>query len=217
LNVYAYHPKDKLKAVLHIDDWVVEHGPSVDGNCRICNTAVFVKADKSQKQTHFAHYPKSGCPTVVENHKPYESFRDLPRDHSLSKAAKDWVFENIDGIYQKLKYFVPALSWKEFHGLLEVGNKEDIWSLKDMPHDYIPYVLLACTEKFDANKQFKRPKAKFFVLEPSPETGELWNSDGLQKNYIWEVTLPSRIVEHHEIKLDTPESWYMKRARDLLN
>lgn len=216
MNIYAYNPNEMSKKVIHIDEWVVKYGPSVDGCCRICNTAVFVKADKSQKQTHFAHYPNSKCPTVVENHKPYEALSKLPRDQSLSAAAKSWVMNNIDGIYQKIKGFVPALTWKELHELLEIAKREDIWSLKDMPHDYIPYVLLTCTEKFEANKRFERPKAKFFVLEPSPDPGEFWNSKELQKKYIWEIVLPGREVACHEIKLETPESWYMKRIKELV-
>jgi len=217
LNVYAYYPGDASKKLIHIDEWVVKYGPSVDGCCRICDTAMFVKADKSQKQTHFAHYQKSGCPTVTENHKPYAMFKDLPRDQSLAVAAKDWALENIDAVYNKIKNdFVHALSWKEFLSLLEVANREDIWSLKDMPHHYIPYILMTCTDEFEANKAFKRPKAKFFVLEPSPDPGEFWNSEGLQKKYLWEVELPSRDVKYHEITLDTPESWYMKRAKSLL-
>jgi hypothetical protein len=46
--------------------------------------------------------------------------------------------------------------------------------------------------------------------------GEFWNSEGLKKKYIWEVELPSRDVRCHVIKLDTPESWYMKRVKELL-
>jgi len=217
LNVYAYHPDDAYKGLVHIDSWVVRFGPAVDACCRICNLRVFVKADKSQKQTHFAHYPNSGCPTVCENHKPYELLSNLPRDESLSVAAKNWTLENIDRIYQKLRGFVPALKWKELHGLLEVAKREKIWSLQDMPHDYIPYVLLTCTERFEADKQFERKKAKFFVLEPSPEPGEFWNSGELQKKYLWEIELPSRDVVRHEINLETPEPWYMKRVRELLD
>ncbi|MEH6384316.1 MAG: hypothetical protein V7780_06890 [Colwellia sp.] len=216
MNVYAYHPSDLNKKPIHIDTWVVEHGPSADGCCRICNTSISVKADKSQKQTHFAHYQNSGCPTVTDNHKPYEQFKDLPRDPAIADAAKSWTSKNIENIYQKLKSFVPALSWKELHELLEVACREDVWSLKDMPHDYIPYVLLACTTKFEANKKFGRPKACFFVLEPSPDNGDFWNSDGLHKQFIWEVTLPSRDVIHHNIKLETPVVWYMKKVNELL-
>jgi len=216
MNVFAYHSSDKTKNLVHIDDWVVKYNPSTDGCCRICGKNMFVKADKSQKQTHFAHYQNSGCPTVIENHKPYDLLKNLPRDNSLSESAKNWVIQNVDGIYNKLKDFVPGLSWKEFHGLLEVANRENVWSLKDMPHDYIPYVLLACTEKFEANKQFNRPKSKYFVLEPSPEPDKFWNSSGLQKKYIWEIELSSRDVTYHEIELETRESWYMKKVRKLL-
>ncbi|HTF97454.1 MAG TPA: hypothetical protein VL995_15045 [Cellvibrio sp.] len=216
MNNYAYHPDDVAKTQVHIDAWVVKYGPGADGRCRICNTPVSVKADKSQKQTHFAHHRDSGCPTVVANHVPYRQFENLPRDPLISASAKEWTLTHIENIYQKLKNFVPGLTWKELHGLLEVARQEDIWSLKDMPHDYIPYVLLTCTDKFEANPKFQRPKECFFVLEPSPEGGEFWNSDGLQKKYIWEITLPSRTVTYHDIKLDTPGLWYMTRVNELL-
>lgn len=212
----AYHPGDVTKMPTLIDDWVVKYGANTDGCCRICNTPVSVKADKSQKQTHFAHYKDSGCPTVAENHIPYDHFQNLPRDPLVAASAKAWALRNIENIYQKLRTFVPALSWKELHGLLEVARREDIWSLKGMPHDYIPYVLLTCTDKFEANVKFKRPKSCFFVLEPSPEPGEFWNSDGLHKKYIWEVILPSREVIHHDIKLETPGLWHMTKVHELL-
>ncbi|MEC9413280.1 MAG: hypothetical protein VX829_11485 [Pseudomonadota bacterium] len=217
MNVYAYHPSDPTKKPVHMDEWMVEYGPDCDGCCRICNTSVFVKGDKSQKQTHFAHYKDSGCPTVIENHKPYDCFKNLPRDPALAESAKEWAFQNIDSIYEKLKKFVKALSWLELHDLLEVARREDIWSLKGMPHDYIPYVLLTCTSKFEANKKYRREKSCCFVLEPSPESGEFWNSEGIQKRYLWEITLPSKDVVHHQIKLETPEPWYMHRINDLLS
>ena len=215
MNVIAYHPNDGTKKFVHIDDWVVKYGPTVDGCCRICNSNMYVKADKSQKQTHFAHYKNSCCPTVIDNHKPYDSFKNLPRDFTISASAKNWTIQHVDAIYNKLRKFV-ALSWKEFHGLLEVANREDIWSLKEMPHDCIPYVLLACTEKFEANKLFKRNYAKYFVLEPSPDPDDFWNSSELQKKYIWEIELPSRKVKHYEIELETQDSWYMRKVVDLL-
>jgi hypothetical protein len=217
MNIYAYHPNNSTKRLVHIDDWVVEYGPNSDGRCRICDTAVFVKGDKSQKQTHFAHYKDSGCPAVVENHKPYDCFKNFPRDAALAESEKEWAFQNIDCIYEKIRKFVKALTWSELHDLLEIARREDIWSLKDMPHDYIPYVLLTCTNKFEENKKYGRAKSCFFVLEPSPDSGEFWNSKGLQKQYIWEITIPSKDVIHHQIKLETPEPWYMKRVNELLS
>ena len=216
MSTFAYHPQDKSKKLVHIDDWVVKYGPSITGCCRVCNQEVFVKADKSQKQTHFAHSKNSKCPTIVTNHKPFSIFKDMPRDPSLALAAKEWTLRNIDNVYQKLKKFVPALTWKELHGLLYVAGKEDVWSLKGMPKHYIPYVLLTCTEKFEANKKFQRSKAMFFVLEPSPEETVYWNSANLKKRYIWEISLPSREVIHYEIELETPVAWYIKKAESLL-
>ena len=216
MNVYAYHPSDPSRTLIHIDKWVVEYGVNTDGRCRICHKVMSVKADKSQRQTHFAHQQHSGCPTVTENHIPYVGFRALPHDPSIAQAAKSYALKNIEGIYLKMKKFVPALSWKEMHDLLSTAHREDIWSLKDMPHECIPYVLLTCTDSFKSNKQFGRKDEVFFVLEPSPDPGEFWNFPKGYKRYIWEITLPGRAVTHHEIELVTPPVWYMERVRELL-
>lgn len=175
MNLYAYHPSDSMRHPVYIDKWVTDHGVDEEGRCSICHKVMRVKADKSQRQTHFAHVQDTGCPTVAENHVPYKVFRSLPRDPAIAEAAKAYTLDNIEGIYLKMKKFVAALSWKEMHELLEVARKEDIWSLKDMPHGCIPYVLLTCTERFKANKQFGRKHDTFFVLETTPDTGEYWN------------------------------------------
>lgn len=214
MNIYAYHTDDKSRKLVHIDEWVVLYHPKTDGKCRICHEAVYVRAAASQKQTHFAHYHNSACPTVKENHKPYESLSSLPRDPSLALAAKKWLRDNIVNAYEKIRKFPDSLQWLEFHKLIDTANKLDIWSLKDMPFDCIPYVLLMCTEKFEKTKYRKREC--FFVLEPSPEKTGLWNNNGFYKQYLWEVTLPSRDVIHHEIMLDTPTAWYIEKANKLL-
>lgn len=216
MNVYAYHPSDPSRTLVHIDQWVVKYDVDTDGRCRVCHTTLSVKADRSQRQTHFAHQPSSGCPTVAENHIPYMAFRSLPRDPNIAKAAKSYALEHIEGIYLKMKGFVPGLSWKEVHELLATARKEDIWSLKDMPLECIPYVLLTCTDSFKANKNYGRKDDMFFVLEPSPSPGEFWNFPQGLKKYLWEITLPGRVVTHHEIKLATPTVWYMDRVSELL-
>lgn len=137
MNVYAYHPSDPLRELIHIDQWVVKYGVEEDGRCRICHKLLSVKADKSQRQTHFAHEIHSGCPTVTENHVPYAGFSSLPRDPHVEASAKAYALQNIEGIYLKMKKLVPALSWKEMLELLEVARSERVWSLKDMPHEYI--------------------------------------------------------------------------------
>ncbi|MGF6636831.1 hypothetical protein [Paraburkholderia sp. MM6662-R1] len=215
MNLYAYDPADPNRTLIDIETWLTQNGPDALGRCRICHKVLKVKAEKSQRQTHFAHEPHSGCPTVDENHKPYAGFRDLPRDPTVATAAKAWALENIDGIYDKIKKISPGLTWRELHALLKTAREEDIWSLKDMPREYIPYVLLTCVDVFKANN-FGRAKDTFFVLEASPETGEYWNFPAGYKRYIWEVTLPARTVKHLEMKLETPVPWYMPDVRKYL-
>jgi hypothetical protein len=216
MNLHAYHPNDPLRKPIHIDEWLVKYGRYVDGRCRICKTPMSVKAATSQRQTHFAHQKDSGCPTVDENHVPYAGFRQLSRDKAVAANAKAFALEHIEVIYQKMKTFAAGLTWKEMHELLETARAEDIWSLKDMPYEYIPYVLLSCTESFKRNN-FGRKSDVFFVLEPSPDKGEYWNFPAGHKRYLWEIMLPSRTVTFHEIEMEMSPPWYMQKVRELLS
>lgn len=216
MNVYAYHPKDDSRTLIHIDEWVVKYGIHIDGCCRVCHQKVYVKAPMSQKQTHFAHFNGSGCPSVADNRNPYEFLSILPRDETLAVAAKEWLRTHVTEVYEKLKreFKELALLWTEFVQLVETANKLDIWSLKDMPLEYIPYVLLMCRDKFEKTKY--RKKEVYFVLEPSPEGITYWNESGKYKRLIWEITLPSRDVVKHEINLGLSTPWYIERINSLL-
>lgn len=175
-----------------------------------------MKAAESQKQTHFAHYKNASCPTVTINHKPYSILVTLPRDPTLAIAAKEWLLQNIVDAYEKIRkeFKELALTWKEFHKLIETANKLNIWALKDTPHEYIPYLLLLCTDVFEKNNY--RKQSCFFVLEPSPEGFGRWNDNGRYKKYIWEIQLPSRSVVNHDIDLNIKPAWYIEVAKSLL-
>lgn len=219
MNLYAYHPNDVSKKLVHIEDWLVNHH-NQDGCCRICNEPIYVKGDKSQKQTHFCHYPKSLCPSVLPNHEPYKFFQNFPRDPFLAIDAKRWLKDNMINVYEKIKSQFPSLkfTWSDLIKTIEEANKLNIWSLEDMPHDYIPYVLLTCIDKFSVNNY--RKQECFFVLEPTPSNNTYytgyWNQTGLSKKYVWEIQLPLKIVVQHEVNLSTPIAWYIGKINRIL-
>lgn len=216
MNVYAYHPTDDSRTLIHIDEWVVKYGIRTDGCCRVCHQKVYVKASMSQKQTHFAHYNGSGCPSVADNRKPYEVLSNLPRDETIAAAAKEWLKNHVAEVYEKLRreFKELGLLWTEFFQLVETANKLDIWSLKDMPYECIPYVLLMCRDKFEKNQY--RKTSCYFVLEPSPQGLSYWNENGKYKRLIWEVSLPTRNVKKHEINKNLGTPWYISKINTLL-
>jgi hypothetical protein len=219
MNIYAYHPDDESKTLIPIDKWVVIYHPNTDGRCKICHEPVHVRAEASQKQTHFAHYKNSPCPTVKDNSKPYEVLTTLPRDPTLALEAKAWLRNNIVDVYEKIRseFTELKLQWVEFHKLIKRANELDIWSLKDMPHEYIPYVLLMCTDKFEkTGSSYSRKQSCFFVLETSPEGIDFWNEIGFYKKEIWEIQLPSRNVINHNIDLSLKKAWYVNISHELL-
>lgn len=217
-NDQAYHPNDTTKTLVKIADWLKKHGPEVDGCCRLCNLPIKVRAEKSAAKTaHFSHYSGAPCPTVASNHVPYAALKALPRDPSVAAAAKEYIHDNATAVYEKCRSeILPHLSWKEFLALIEKANSIDIWSLKDMPHFFLPYVLMTCVDKFTAQKP-NRLHDCFFVLEPFPTgTTNLWNVSTGYKKYLWRIDLPSRNAVQIEITNNLPIPWYIAKLNKLL-
>lgn len=216
MNLHAYFFGDLNKSLVHMDDWVVKYGLHTDGYCRICHEPMFIKGQKSQKQTHFCHYPNSTCPSVVKNHKPYNALLSLPRDPALAISAKQWLKTHAVAVYEKLRteFTDLALQWKEFHQLIDTANRLDVWSLKGMPHEYIPYVLLMCRDIFEITKFRKREC--YFVLEPSPSGISYWNESEHYKKFIWRVYPSQKEVVHYHINTSIKTPWYINKINQLL-
>lgn len=217
-NDMAYHHDDANKILVDIATWIKKYGPEVEGRCRLCDLPIKVRAERSaDRKAHFTHHPGALCPTVEDNHVPYNALKGLPRDPSVAIAAKKYVRDNALAIYEKCRNKLLAqLSWKEFHLLIEKANLINVWALKDMPHFFLPYVLMTCSEKFTAQNQ-KRPYDCFFVLEPFP-TGatDLWNFSMSYKKYLWRIDLPKRNAEKIEITNDLDTPWYIAKMNKLL-
>ncbi|EAT4593469.1 hypothetical protein M8D54_004962 [Salmonella enterica] len=224
MSVYAYDPADVTRALVEADEWVVLHRTPTgykDGCCPVCKGLVYIRGhDSTGHRPHFVHYKNSMCPTVPENHNPYNQFRNLPRDINLAKENKKWVWENLNTIRDKIRAEFPSLqfSWGDFISVIRGADQYSIWSLKDMPTGYIPYVLLACVDRFYQTGY--RKHECYFVLEPTPdgpvEAGAYWNQTGSIKRSLWQVQLPSRNVIQHEIKTDVQPVWYMGQIDFLL-
>lgn len=216
-NNRAYHPKDATKSLIGIDGWLVKYGPEAEGCCRICNLPIKVRAEKSAAiAAHFVHHSNAPCPTIEPNHKPYESLKALPRDALVADAARQYVRDNAVAIYEKCRKLLPHLSWKEFHALIEKANSVDVWSLKGMPHFFLPYVLMTCAGKFDAQKP-DRANDCFFVLEPfPPEATNRWNISAGYKKYLWRIDLPAKTPVEVEIVDELPLPWYITKLNRLL-
>ena len=212
MSLYAIDPKNITGAPLHIDQWITALG-DMDGLCAVCYEPVSVRAVRSQRQTHFVHADGSTCPTVSAGRKPFEWLTSLPRDPRIEAQAKAHVLSKLEAIYMKCKEFAPGLTWKEFLALLQEATNKSVWSLKDMPLTYLPYVLLTCIDYFPANK-FGRPRDICFALEPSPTKGDVWNFPAKRKRYLWEIDHKNRSVKHHIMEFNDP--WYRVQATALL-
>lgn len=135
------------------------------------------------------------CHHKAEHHKPYEHLKNIPRDATLIPLRKEWLKNNLYEVYYKIKKEFPNLcfTWKDLELSVKSANDINVWALKDMPMDYIPYVLLVSVSKYPKTKI--RKNEYFYVLETLQKdtsySSVFWNDNKLSKKIIWENYRPS--------------------------
>ncbi|HEE0120447.1 TPA: hypothetical protein R6W50_003194 [Citrobacter gillenii] len=162
------------------------------------------------------------CHHKAEHHKPYEHLKNIPRDATLIPLRKEWLKNNLYEVYYKIKKEFPNLcfTWKDLELSVKSANDINVWALKDMPMDYIPYVLLVSVSKYPKTKI--RKNEYFYVLETLQKdtsySSVFWNDNKLSKKIIWEVkvsTSTNTVIEY-DINLETAIPPYVKKIIDLL-
>ncbi|WP_019638930.1 hypothetical protein [Paenibacillus fonticola] len=198
----ANYAVDKVTGLKYnVDEWMIHCENRSIGECPICDEDVFIKADKSPKRsTHFSHYPHSSCPTIKENRKP---FIDLPPSDIDEKNAirlKKEFTENLYGIYLKCNSLADGIKFSVFRELILSFTQKNIWNYKGLTLKYIPYILLACREKFPTNESSFRKENVYFIFEPNMRYGDdLWNKPQKIKQKMWKVFLSNGDFEEFNI------------------
>lgn len=192
----AWEKSDPLRTPYVIKDWLRFH-PNGIPMCVICQTQMSVRGETSERKTHFLHKGHSGCPTVKTAGATYEYLKKLPKVPGASNAVKQFVHDNLYGVFVRMRQYVEALTWEEMEEACKQARKLGVWDLVDLPTDLVPYVLLTCMDQFPVTKFRKR--AVFFFLEPSPTPGKFWMFPQQRKRNLFEVDAATKDLEMHSI------------------
>ncbi|MBP1311724.1 hypothetical protein JOD82_004861 [Paenibacillus sp. 1182] len=183
-----------------VEVWLKNCGNRREGICQVCGDNVYLRADKSEdRRTHFAHKKGSPCPTIVENHRPFEQLNASDTDLENAKIVKLLINSYSYLLYEKCKRMSESLTVKEFRELIEFANTKGVWNYKGLTFTYVPYILLTCREKFSKKDSEFRKRDFYFVFDPNVKNvDELWNDTKRKKQKLWKIYLSNdnSIVEY---------------------
>lgn len=173
-----------------IDEWIKNCGNRRVGECLVCGEEVSLKADRSElRTTHFAHAAGSACPTIRDNHKPFQHLQSSEIDLENATKIKQYVVDQAFQIYEKCKLFAEDLNLREFREMISCADEFGVWKYKGLTTVYIPYILLTCREMFLKKDGGKNRTADFFfAFDPNlSSVDELWIFPEKKKQRIWKI------------------------------
>jgi len=201
-----------------VNEWFRIHGKS-DGTCPVCGERVMIRgASAPNTETHFSHYPRSTCPTVLRKRDPFALLHDVHEDAAAAETLVRLARYHVRDLYMSCQGLVKGLSADEFALLLRTATARRVWYLKGLTYPLVPYVLVSLHDVFEPNS--KGRSAPFFLVFPASlrRMDELWNARGVGAAHMWRVYPQTGDVEVIPISVDTPpgEFPYVATARTCL-
>ena len=128
----AYSRADPSQRLISMDDWLRKHRGEIPV-CPVCHQDLNEVGDLSTNvKTHFSHFPRANCPTMASAGKAYEIFERVPKgSDSDARAAKQYVLDHFEEIYEKARSICPELTRLEFLPLIAEATRRQVWKFKN--------------------------------------------------------------------------------------
>ncbi|WP_448177668.1 hypothetical protein [Stenotrophomonas maltophilia] len=181
---YAIDPTSKSGEVVSAEVWHRERQDEL-AQCLACGGPVRRRPAHGVQTLHFFHLPGSNCPTIEPSGVRYDALRSLPRDPKLAPANHAYFFRNLVGAHDRMKKVLGTIKLFDVVDMCKEATKKDVWSLKGMTVELMPYVLMTCKDGFDAVGNRLYPV--YYVLQAPPSGATYWNFPSTQVRHILEV------------------------------
>lgn len=170
---HAYDAQDPTKAVVDVGDWLIKK-PKGPPMCPVCHQSMHLYgANSPSTKARFDHDNGNTCLAPART-PPFSQLAVTPRDPRNAAAARSFVFDHLNLIYDTCRRMCPGLLWSEFLPLLDEANKNRIWDLKNFDPALSPFLLLCGAASFDISKT--RKTSIHFALEPNTHAPGYWTN-----------------------------------------
>lgn len=181
----AYHPTEDILITYHeyleytIGHNVQHRGTAPKARCPICNANMIIVAGKKKDDGHFRHESNKYCPTKIASAAPYQDLNPSQIDFEAVESNKEFVKENINRIWQRLKELVPFLNINEVVQILREAKRLNIYSYANVQPELIVYIYLNLINFLPSKSYKKKRKFKLlFFYQCKGATSDLWINRG---------------------------------------
>lgn len=203
--ISAYHPlRDELISYNDYLEYTVEcdiqnRGEALKPRCPVCNNSMTTVAGKERADGHFRHEAKNSCPTKKDSAAPYENLRPSAIDPEAVKSNKEFVRNNINSIWYKLKDLVPLLSFDEVVEILRQAKELNVYSYANLDPELIVYVYVNLINFLPSKSYKKLRELKFlFFYRSDNNEADLWINRGRPSKLFrisYDKRRPCKVVE----------------------
>nr|WP_181717831.1 hypothetical protein [Psychrobacter sp.]QJS05789.1 hypothetical protein [Psychrobacter sp.] len=181
----AYHPtEDTLISYNKYLEYTIEHdlqdrNDALKARCPICNDSMIIVAGKERADGHFRHESRNFCPTKTDSAAPYENLRPSEINPDVIESNKEFVRENINNIWFKLKELAPFLSVDEVVAMLQRAKELNVYGYANLDTELIVYVYVNLINFLPRTSYKRRRKYKFlFFYQSDNNEADLWINRG---------------------------------------
>lgn len=153
-------------------------GRPIPAKCPICLEKMWVRG--GSRQRHYYHIDNYPCPTKKISAAPFLSLID-PGENPVEVAAHiQFLRNNWERIYQRIKSDIPFFSFKEFILLLEEARRIRLFAYRGLEVWTIPYLMMAlkdftpATGAVGKGGEQRELSFRFFFQCRSNLLNELW-------------------------------------------
>lgn len=211
---YAADPQSPSGQVISVEEWHRSRRDDL-AECLVCGGQVKRRPAHGGGTLHFFHLQGSNCPTIAQAGKRYDPLKNLPRDPSLAPSNRAYFFRHLVGMHDRMRKVLGTIKLLDVLEMCQDAKKMDVWSLKGMSVEMIPYVLLTCKDKFDPVGNRLYPL--YYVIQSPPAGASYWNFPSSKSRHILEVNAsnPSDFTVM-PMDLSLPQNSTVEKIRKIL-
>jgi hypothetical protein len=148
--------------------------------CPVCLAEMGIRAGQVHANEHFYHIGKSNCPTKRTAQEPYLNLWATTTDRETIDRNKEFVHENMNSIWSRMREIVDYMELKEFIFILNEARRLNVYAYADLDIELIPYVYVTLAN-FIPSKSYRKLRtlgSRFFYEQNGNDNGELWIGRG---------------------------------------
>lgn len=221
---FAIDPRSGIKT--SIEDFLIKYGndandKKVFAQCFVCRNHLRVRSPHNPgRRQHFAHMRNTMCPTVAKAKSLFEGLRDTVIDPAEIHHLKMMYRNIMPQVYLKCRQLADKkLGFKEFISINEFAARKDLWNIRHLKVEYIPYILLSYRDLTRKSNPKRLHTLRFIFVREIHDVSLLWMWPTGKVGMVKLIIEKGGLVDGQMLRIDTSlteHDWLTEEQKQFL-